>query len=73
MFAFLALAGDFGAMISPAMVGIISAVSKGYLKTGLLAGAVFPSILLLGLLILKKHLNKVGRLSDEIQFGKPSN
>jgi len=73
MFAFLALAGDLGAMTSPALVGKISEMTKGDLKTGLLAGAVFPSILLLGLLILKKHLNKVGTLSDEIQFGKSSN
>ena len=53
MFAFLALAGDLGAMVSPAMVGSISEVAGGKLKTGLLAATVFPIILVCGLLFLK--------------------
>lgn len=52
MFAFLALAGDSGAMVSPAMVGSLSEMAGGNLKTGLLAATVFPVILVLGLLIL---------------------
>ena len=58
MFAFLALAGDLGAMVSPAMVGSISQKASGNLKIGLLAAAVFPMILVGGLLILKKKANK---------------
>ena len=57
MFAFLALAGDLGATVSPAMVGSISEMASGNLKTGLLAATVFPLILVFGLLILKK-MNK---------------
>ncbi len=53
MFAFLALAGDFGAMVSPAMVGSLSELAGGNLKTGLLAATFFPIVLVVGLLILK--------------------
>ena len=53
MFAFLALAGDLGAMVSPAMVGSLSEMAGGDLKTGLLAATGFPVVLVFGLLILK--------------------
>ncbi len=53
MFAFLALAGDLGGMVSPAMVGTISEMAGGNLKTGLLAATVFPVILVVGLIILR--------------------
>ena len=55
MFAFLALAGDFGAMVSPAMVGSLSELAGGNLKTGLLAATFFPIVLVVGLIILIKH------------------
>ena len=58
MFAFLALAGDLGATVSPAMVGTISEIAGGNLKTGLLAATIFPVILVVGLMILKKKANK---------------
>ena len=58
MFAFLALAGDLGATVSPAMVGTISEMAGGNLKTGLLAATIFPMILVVGLMILKKKANK---------------
>ena len=54
MFAFLALAGDFGATVSPAMVGRISEIAGGNLKTGLFVAAVFPIILTIGLFFLNK-------------------
>ena len=57
MFAFLALAGDLGAMVSPAIVGTLSEMADGNLKTGLLAAAIFPIVLVFGLLILKKYVN----------------
>ena len=53
MFAFLALAGDTGAMVSPAMVGSISEMAGGNLKTGLLAATLFPLILVIGLIVLR--------------------
>ena len=55
MFAFLALAGDFGAMLSPAMVGSLSELAGGNLKTGLLAATFFPVVLVIGLIILIKN------------------
>ena len=55
MFAFLALTGDLGAMASPAMVGSLSEVAGGNLKTGLLVATVFPVVLALVLLFLKKN------------------
>lgn len=57
MFAFLALAGDSGAMVSPAMVGGISEMADGNLKTGLLAAAIFPVVLIFTLLILNKIIS----------------
>ena len=60
MFAFLALAGDLGAAIGPAMVGGIADAAGGDLKTGLLFATVFPVIMIIGLIVL---LKKVGRRS----------
>ncbi len=50
MFAFLALAGDLGATVSPAIVGGISELAGGGLKTGLLAAVIFPVLLVVVLL-----------------------
>lgn len=54
MFAFLALAGDLGATVSPALVGKLSEMAGGDLKTGLLVATVFPVILVAGLIVLNK-------------------
>ena len=54
MFAFLALAGDFGGTLGPAMVGSISDIGGGDLKLGLLSATVFPVILLVALLLLHR-------------------
>ena len=59
MFAFLALAGDLGATVSPAMVGGISNMVGGNLKMGLLAATAFPLILIFALLILNRRFNKL--------------
>lgn len=58
MFAFLALAGDLGATVSPTMVGSISDLAGGNLKTGLLVATVFPILLVVGLLILNRANRK---------------
>ena len=58
MFAFLALAGDLGAMVSPAMVGSISELAGGGLKTGLLFATVFPAVLVCVLLIVRSKAGK---------------
>ena len=59
MFALLALAGDLGAMVSPAMVGSLSEIAGRNLKTGLLSATVFPVVLVFGLLILNKRAAKL--------------
>ena len=61
MFAFLALAGDLGATVSPAMVGSISNKFGGNLKTGLFVATVFPLILILGLIVLNRKFNRLSR------------
>ncbi len=62
MFAFLALAGDFGAMVSPSMVGALSEMAGGDLKMGLLVATVFPVVLVLVLLILNGIKQNSGRV-----------
>ena len=57
MFAFLALAGDLDAAISPTMVGRFSEMAGGNLKVGLLVATVFPIILTLGLIFLNRKVN----------------
>ncbi len=54
LFAFLALAGDLGATVSPALVGSISEIAGSNLKMGLLVATVFPIVLVAGLMVLKK-------------------
>ena len=56
MFAFLALAGDFGGIVSPAMVGSFSELAGGNLKTGLLTATIFPLLLVVGLLVLNRKM-----------------
>ena len=59
MFAFLALAGDLGATVSPAMVGSISEMAGGNLKIGLLIATIFPILLVFGLFVLNRIINKI--------------
>ena len=59
LFAFLALAGDLGATVSPALVGSISEMAGGNLKMGLLVATVFPVVLVVGLMILKKWYGNI--------------
>ena len=61
MFAFLALAGDLGATVSPAMVGSISNMFGGNLKTGLFVATAFPLILILGLIVLNQKFNRLSK------------
>ena len=56
MFAVLALAGDFGSTVSPAMVGSLSELAGGNLKTGLLAATFFPILLVVRLFVLNRKM-----------------
>ena len=61
MFAFLALAGDLGATVSPSLVGSISNMAGGNLKAGLFAATAFPLLLIFGLIILHRKFNKISQ------------
>ena len=61
MFAFLALAGDLGATVSPAMVGSISNMFGGNLKIGLFVATAFPLILILGLVVLNQKFSRLSK------------
>ena len=50
MFAMLALAGDLGCSGGPTLVGMVSEGFSGNLKIGILAGILFPAVLLVCLL-----------------------
>jgi len=54
MFALLALGGDLGGSIGPALVGGVSSLADNSLKAGLLAASLFPILLIAGLFILKR-------------------
>lgn len=49
LFAMLALAGDMGCSGGPTLVGMISSAAGGNMQTGILAGVIFPVVLLAGL------------------------
>lgn len=50
MFALLALAGDLGCSAGPTLVGLVSGVAEGGMKSGLAVAAWIPAVLVLGLL-----------------------
>lgn len=51
MFALLALAGDVGCSGGPTVVGIVSGALNDNLKMGILAGVIFPILLLVGIFL----------------------
>ena len=53
MFALLALGGDLGCSGGPTLVGIVSSAFGDNLKIGILAGVMFPALLLAGILFCK--------------------
>ena len=58
LFAFLALAGDCGGAIGPALVGAVSERCADNLKMGILAGVVFPVTLTICAFLLKSRSKK---------------
>ena len=53
MFALLAMAGDLGGAFGPSLVGSITQNMNDDLQRGMLAGCLFPLILIVSLFILK--------------------
>lgn len=54
MFALLAMAGDLGGSIGPYVVGLVTQSAGDNLKSGMLAAAVFPVILVAAILLLRR-------------------
>ena len=54
LFALLALGGDIGCAGGPTVVGMVSDAAGGNLKMGILAGIIFPVLLLAGNIICRK-------------------
>ena len=55
MFAYLALAGDVGCSAGPTLVGLVSDSAGGNLKMGILAGLIFPAVLIISQLLSGKR------------------
>ena len=55
MFALLALAGDVGCSGGPTLVGFVSGLLGEDLKKGILAGTLFPILLVVGILLLRRQ------------------
>ena len=54
LFALLALAGDLGGSLGPSVVGVFSGMAGDNLRVGLLAAVVFPVLLIIGLVVLRR-------------------
>lgn len=65
MFAMFALFGDLGCSLGPTIVGTISGQAGGDLKTGLLSAILFPTLLILGIVLCIKF----SRGSESEEFG----
>lgn len=58
MFALLALGGDLGCAVGPAVAGFVSGHAGGDLRQGILVGAIFPAIMLTALLFYRQRKKK---------------
>lgn len=58
MFSFLALAGDVGCSLGPTITGMVSSANNGSLQSGLAAAMIFPILMTIGILYLRKTKNK---------------
>lgn len=54
MFALLAMAGDLGGALGPGIVGNITQLANDNLQIGMFAGSIFPLILIISLLVMKR-------------------
>lgn len=55
MFALLAMAGDLGGAFGPSLVGNVTQLAGDNLQTGMLAGSIFPLVLIVSLIIMKRY------------------
>ena len=62
LFAMLAMAGDLGGAFGPSLVGTVSQLNSNDLHSGMLAGSVFPLVLIVALAALLLQSKKSGSL-----------
>ena len=55
LFALLAMSGDLGGAFGPSLVGLVTQQAGNRLQIGMLAGSVFPLVLVLALALLRRH------------------
>ena len=65
MFALLAMAGDLGGASAPGLVGWATQRAGDDLHAGILAGCVFPALLILGLIAMRRLAGRSGRQTGE--------
>ena len=65
MFALFALAGDLGCSAGPTLAGVVTRVCDGNMRRGILAGIVFPLLLVLCLVFGKKRKAAAGNAQAE--------
>ncbi len=58
MFALLAMAGDLGGAFGPGIVGFVTDMNNENLKAGVLAGGMFPAILIICVLLIRTRTSK---------------
>ncbi|MDO5436487.1 MAG: MFS transporter [Clostridia bacterium] len=61
LFAMLAMAGDLGGASGPALVGMVTQQAGEDLQAGMLAGSVFPFVLVIALVLLKAGAGRAKR------------
>lgn len=59
LFALLALGGDAGGTFGPSLVGFCTGTSAGNMQSGLLAASVFPLLLIVSLLFIRKSASRL--------------
>ena len=62
LFAMLAMAGDLGGAFGPSLVGTVSQLNSSDLHSGMLAGSIFPLVLIVALTALSLQSRKTGSL-----------
>ncbi|MEE1086982.1 MAG: hypothetical protein U0L05_07460 [Schaedlerella sp.] len=58
LFSFFALAGDLGCSCGPSLAGLVAEMNQNNLQMGILFAIVFPIVLVLGIVIIRKKYKK---------------
>ena len=67
MFALLAMAGDLGGSIGPSVIGVVTQNANDNLKAGMLAACIFPVILILSVLFIRKKRAEIKPINQKTE------